>query len=57
LGPGIEHFQPALVVRAHLLDVTGRSDAAADCYRRAIALTSAPAVAKYLDERLRARTS
>jgi RNA polymerase sigma-70 factor (ECF subfamily) len=57
LGPGVEHFQPALVVRAHLLDVAGRSDAAGDCYRRAIALTSAPAVAKYLSERLRAAIS
>jgi predicted RNA polymerase sigma factor len=54
LGGAIDQFQPAVAVRAHLFAVAGREDAAADCYRQAIALTSAPAVAKFLEGRLRA---
>ena len=55
LGAAAARFQPAVVVRAHLLDVAGRPEAAADCYRRAIGLTPAPAVAAYLGRRLRTR--
>ena len=55
LGAAAARFQPAVVVRAHLLDVAGCPEAAADCYRRAIALTRAPAVAAYLGRRLRTR--
>jgi RNA polymerase sigma-70 factor (ECF subfamily) len=54
LGAAIDQFQPAVAVRAHLLAAAGRDEAAADCYRHAIALTSAPAVAKFLEGRLRA---
>jgi RNA polymerase sigma-70 factor (ECF subfamily) len=53
LAAAADRFQPALVVRAHLLDVAGRTEAAADCYRRAIALTTAPALAEHLNSRLR----
>jgi len=53
LAAAADRFQPALVVRAHLLDVGGRTAAAADCYRRAIALTTAPALAEHLSRRLR----
>jgi len=53
LAAAADRFQPALVVRAHLLDVGGRTAAAADCYRRAIALTTAPALIEHLNRRLR----
>jgi len=53
LAAAADRFQPALVVRAHLLDVAGRTAAVADCYRRAIALTTAPALAEHLSRRLR----
>jgi predicted RNA polymerase sigma factor len=46
-------FQPALVVRAHLLATAGRNHEAAAAYRSAIALTADPAVAGYLSRRLR----
>lgn len=52
-GRALDGFQPAAVVRAHLLAVAGCSEQAADWYRRAIELTSAPWVADYLHERLR----
>jgi RNA polymerase sigma-70 factor, ECF subfamily len=52
-GTAIANFQPAVVVRAHLLAAAGRWNDAADCYRRAIELTSSPWVAQYLGQRLR----
>jgi RNA polymerase sigma-70 factor (ECF subfamily) len=52
-GPALERFQPALVVRAHLLARAGRVDEAARGYRRAIDVTSDPGVAEYLDRCLR----
>ncbi|MCW2559523.1 MAG: putative polymerase sigma factor containing a repeat domain [Mycobacterium sp.] len=52
-GPALGRFQPALVVRAHLLARVGRVDEAARGYRRAIAATSDPGVAEYLARCLR----
>ena len=49
-------FQPAWVVRAHLLTVAGRREEAAAAYRVAIASTTDPLVATYLEERLREAT-
>jgi len=51
--PALERFQPALVVRAHLLARAGRIDEAARGYRRAIEVTSDPGVAEYLERCLR----
>jgi predicted RNA polymerase sigma factor len=48
-----ERFQPAWTTRGHLLAKAGCTDAAADAYRRAIALTTDPAVSEYLSRRLR----
>ena len=50
--PAAERFQPAWTIRAHLLAHAGRTDAAADAYRTAIELTTDPAVADYLRDRL-----
>lgn len=50
--PAVERFQPAWSTRAHLLAKAGRTGPAADAYRAAIALTTDPAVADYLRERL-----
>lgn len=52
-GSALERFQPALVVRAHLLARAGRVDEAARGYRRAIEVTSDPGVAEYLKRCLR----
>lgn len=46
-------FQPAVVLRAHLLAAAGREADAAAAYRRAIELTSSPWVAEYLERCLR----
>ena len=54
--PAIERFQPAWTTRAHLLAVAGRTADAAHAYRRAIDLTSDPAVGEYLLRRLREAT-
>ena len=51
--PAVERFQPALAVRAHLLEQAGRFDEAARSYRRAIDATSDPGVVEYLQRRLR----
>jgi predicted RNA polymerase sigma factor len=55
-APAVQRFQPALVVRAHLLARAGRLDEAARGYRRAIEVTSDPGVAEYLDRCLRTVT-
>jgi RNA polymerase sigma-70 factor (ECF subfamily) len=47
-----DRYQPAWVVRAHLLEAAGRPAESAAALRRAIALTPEPAVAEYLAERL-----
>lgn len=46
-------FQPAWVLRAHLLDRLGRTCDAAAAYRRALELTTDPAEREYLEARLR----
>jgi RNA polymerase sigma-70 factor, ECF subfamily len=51
--PAVQRFQPAWTTRAHLLARAGRP-AAAEAYRRAIALTTDFAVADYLRTRLAA---
>jgi len=51
--PAIEKFQPAWSTRAHLLAQARRAPEAADAYRRAIELTTDPAVADYLARGLR----
>ncbi len=51
-GLDADRFQPAWVVRAHLLARLGRKDEAVAAYRVARALTSDPAVVDYLDRRL-----
>jgi RNA polymerase sigma-70 factor (ECF subfamily) len=48
-----DRFQPALVVRAHLLAAAGRTAECAAAYRMAIGLTSDPAVGEYLSKCLR----
>ncbi len=50
----VDRFQPAWVVRAHLLVTAGRTAEAAQAYRVAIGLTSDPAVVHFLTGRLRA---
>lgn len=52
-GAGAEEFQPALVVRAHLLASAGRWSEADAVLARAIAATSVPEVARFLEDRLR----
>jgi RNA polymerase sigma-70 factor (ECF subfamily) len=46
--PTVERFQPAWSTRAHLLARAGRTDAAADAYRRAIDLTRDTGIRDYL---------
>lgn len=48
----VSAFQPAWVLRAHLLDRLGRDDDAAEAYRRALELTTDPAERAYLERRL-----
>jgi predicted RNA polymerase sigma factor len=50
--PAAQRFQPAWTTRAHLLSRAGRPAAAVAAYRRAIELTTDPAVAEYLRVRL-----
>jgi RNA polymerase sigma-70 factor (ECF subfamily) len=52
--PAVERFQPAWTARAHLLDKSGRPEAAAEAYRRAIDLTGDAGVSAYLKRRLAA---
>lgn len=52
--PAVAQFQPAYSARAHLLARAGRTAAAAEAYRRAIALTTDAGVAAYLNRRLAA---
>jgi predicted RNA polymerase sigma factor len=52
-GAAIADFQPAVVVRAHLLAAAGRWHDAVTSYRHAIELTSSSWVAEYLERRLR----
>ncbi|OBB05882.1 RNA polymerase subunit sigma-70 [Mycobacteriaceae bacterium 1482268.1] len=51
--PAVERFQPAWSTRARLLAEAGRTSAAAEAYRTAIALTTDSAVADYLGIQLR----
>ena len=51
--PLIDRFQPAWATRAQLLAETGRSQDAARAYQRALALTTEPAIRKFLQNRLR----
>ena len=48
----VEQFQPGWTARAHLLELAGRMEAAAQAYRRAIDLTSDSGVVTYLSRRL-----
>ncbi len=52
--PAVQLFQPAWTTRGHLLAQAGRPAAAAEAYRRAIDLTTEPAVAEYLRAQLAA---
>ena len=52
--PAVDRFQPAWVTRAHLLATAGRTDEAADAYRRAIELTRDTGVRVYLRQCLAA---
>ena len=52
--PAAERFQPAWTARAHLLARSGRPEAAAEAYRRAIDLTGDAGVSAYLNRRLAA---
>lgn len=47
----VSAFQPAWVLRAHLLDRLGRTGDAAEAYRRAIELTTDPAERRFLEQR------
>jgi len=51
--PAVDRFQPAWATRAHLLAEAGRPAEAAKAFRRAIDLTTDPAVVDYLFWRLR----
>jgi predicted RNA polymerase sigma factor len=55
--PAAQRFQPAWTTRAHLLARAGRAAAAVAAYRRAIDLTTDPAVAEYLRTRMAALQS
>jgi RNA polymerase sigma-70 factor (ECF subfamily) len=50
--PQLDRFQPAWATRAQLLVDAGRPDDAAQAYRRAIALTTEPAIRAFLQQRL-----
>jgi RNA polymerase sigma-70 factor, ECF subfamily len=52
-GVDADSFQPAWVVRAHLLAATGRTAESAAAYRVAIRLTNDPAIGEYLTKCLR----
>jgi RNA polymerase sigma-70 factor, ECF subfamily len=52
--PLLERFQPAWATRAQLLADAGRPHDAAAAYRRAISLTTEPAIRRFLERRLRA---
>ncbi|QRY66767.1 RNA polymerase subunit sigma-24 [Ensifer sp. PDNC004] len=54
LAAELADYQPWCAARASLLAMTGRSCAAADAYRRAIALAPGPAEALFLEKRLAA---
>lgn len=47
--PAVVRFQPMLATRAHLLADAGRTREAADAWQRAIALTTDPALRRYLE--------
>jgi RNA polymerase sigma-70 factor, ECF subfamily len=49
-GGAVADFQPAAVLRAHLLGAAGERSAAAASYRHAIGLTSNPRIVEYLEE-------
>lgn len=51
-SPRLSAFQPAWVLRAHLLARLGRTDEAATAHRRALDLTTDPAERAYLETRL-----
>jgi RNA polymerase sigma factor (sigma-70 family) len=48
-GKRVSAFQPAWVLRAHLLERLGRNEEAAGAYRRALELTTDPAERAYLE--------
>ena len=52
--PLLDRFQPAWATRAQLLADAGRPHDAAAAYRRAISLTTEPAIRRFLESRLRA---
>jgi RNA polymerase sigma-70 factor (ECF subfamily) len=56
LDPSVGRFQPAWATRARMLAEAGRKREAAEAYQRAIALTTEPAVRRFLQDRLRALT-
>jgi RNA polymerase sigma-70 factor (ECF subfamily) len=49
----VDRFQPAWATRAQLLADAGRPEEAAAAYRRAISLTTEPAIRRFLENRLR----
>jgi predicted RNA polymerase sigma factor len=51
--PSLGRFQPAWATRAQLLADAGRSEEAATAYRRAISLTTEPAIRHFLEQRMR----
>ena len=50
--PFVERFQPAWATRARLLADAGRPQDATVAYRRAISLTTEPAIRRFLEDRL-----
>ena len=49
--PAVQRFQPAWATRAHLLAEMGSAEQAEQAYRKAISLTTEPAVRHYLERR------
>lgn len=52
-GPAISRSQPAWVTRAHLLAEAGRTSEAALAWKKAVSITTDPAVRRYLERRRR----
>jgi RNA polymerase sigma-70 factor, ECF subfamily len=49
--PAVRRFQPAWATRAHLFTEMGRAELAEQAYRKAISLTTEPAVRHYLERK------
>ncbi len=49
--PALQRFQPGWSTRAHLLEQAGRVEEAGRAYQKAIALTTDPAMRRYLERR------